>query len=121
MKELPTYTIPAVLSFLDAKDICRCACVAKDWAACLQLDPIASKVQPIRAREQVMMWPLEFLNWINVHCDDNELIILRDERVDEQFCLLLSQRFVIAVLGKEIGGGGFPDKADTLPILNPKP
>lgn len=53
MKELPSYTIPIVLSLLDVKDICRCACVAKEWASYVQSEPILSIVEPIRAREQV--------------------------------------------------------------------
>lgn len=54
MEGLPDFSIPIVLSFLRSRDICRCSCVAKDWASCAQERMIEMKEEAARARAQVV-------------------------------------------------------------------
>lgn len=54
MKELPDFTISIILSFLEARDISRCACIAKAWESCAQFEPFASKVSRAKVREQYL-------------------------------------------------------------------
>lgn len=42
--EIPHFIIPTIFSFLEVEDMCRCGCVAKAWASCLQLEPMATRV-----------------------------------------------------------------------------
>lgn len=44
MGDLPHFAIPMVLSFMEVKEVCKCACLAKQWAACLLHEPVLSKV-----------------------------------------------------------------------------
>lgn len=44
MEGLPQIIIPRILSCLEVKAACRCACISRAWAFATQHDPIARKV-----------------------------------------------------------------------------
>lgn len=50
---LPDVNTATVLSFLSTRDICRCACIAKEWAFCAHRRLIEMKEEIPRTRDQV--------------------------------------------------------------------
>lgn len=52
MRDFPNFMFPGVYSYLDGKDISRCACVAKEWDEWAKKEPFASKVRE-KTRDKV--------------------------------------------------------------------
>lgn len=50
---IPNFSIPSIFSHLQGRDIGRCACVANTCAAFLQLESIATKIAPAKARAKL--------------------------------------------------------------------
>lgn len=50
---LPDLTVPIVLSFLGIKDLCRCSCIAREWASCVEIRRIRIKKNAAISRAQV--------------------------------------------------------------------
>lgn len=44
MEDLPEFAVLTILAFMEVEDIGRCAGVARAWAACSKIGPVARKV-----------------------------------------------------------------------------
>lgn len=53
MDGLPVYAIPIVVTFLDIKQIHRCACINKEWEMCMQQRVRDIREEAIQKRAQV--------------------------------------------------------------------
>lgn len=69
MEGLPDFSIPTVLSFLRLTDICRCACIAKEWSHYAQQRRIEMKEESARTRAQVHQWD----QWFSLCADLTKL------------------------------------------------
>lgn len=53
MEGIPNFCVPTILSFLETREACRCACVAKEWVFCAQHRLIQIREESAKVRAQV--------------------------------------------------------------------
>lgn len=81
MDGLPDLTVSSILSFLRNREVCKCACISKQWASHVEEKWKDAKGRAARARAQV--------NWLSKFLSLRQLDSCRRKNVYCEVCWLI--------------------------------